>query len=116
VATDDKVTVAVEEEITVNVVVETAADEGGTKVVGNADAASDVAESNVEAVTDAVSEDTGINVVGIAVGPDVGTADAAPDVVGSKVVEMADAVSEDTEINVVGIAVVPFVGLVPDGS
>ena len=71
-ATDDKMTVAVEEEITVNVVVETAADEGGTKVVGTADAASDVAES-FEAVTDAVSEDTGINVVGIAVGPDAGT-------------------------------------------
>jgi hypothetical protein len=101
VATDDKMTVAVEEEITVNVVVETAADEGGTKVVGTADA---------------VSEDTGINVVGISVGPDVGTADAAPDVVGSKVVEMADAVSEDTGINVVVIAVVPSVAPVPDWS
>jgi hypothetical protein len=72
VATDDKVTVAVEEEITVNVVVETAADEGGTKVVGTADAAPDVAGSNVEAVADAVPEDTDINVVGIAVVPFVG--------------------------------------------
>ena len=55
-ATDDKVTVAVEEEITVNVVVETAADEGGAKVVGSADATPDVAGS-VVAMADAVSEE-----------------------------------------------------------
>jgi hypothetical protein len=69
VATDDKVTVAVEEEITVNVVVETAADEGGTKVVGTADAAPDVVGSSVVAMADAVPEETEINVVGIAVVP-----------------------------------------------
>lgn len=54
VATDDKWMVAVEEDVEVEVVVEPAADEAGTKVVGTADA---------------VSEDTGINVVEIAVDP-----------------------------------------------
>ncbi len=68
-ATDDKVTVAVEEEITVNVVVETAANEGGAKVVGSADATPDVVGSNVVAMADVVSEDVGINVVVIAIVP-----------------------------------------------
>jgi hypothetical protein len=72
VATDDRWTVAVEEEVEVDVVVEVAADEAGIKVVGTADATSDDTGSNVVAIADAVSEDTGINVVGTAVGPVVG--------------------------------------------